>query len=137
MRLFPNRKYKSGTRWSTWRWTDIDPLNDGTIYLTRLHLVQTQWGSVMLHWINHPDPQDDPHDHPVSFLSIVLKGGYTEETGTKTRDVRFWNFIKSTDRHRIISIKGPTLTLVFAGPVVRGWGFWTAKGWVPWRQYTP
>ena len=135
MRLFKNRKYKSGSRWSIWRWTDVDPLNNNKIYLTRLHLVQTPWWSVMLHWINLPDPQEDMHDHPVNFLSIILSGGYTEETPNGIKERRFFNLIRSSDRHRIISLKKPTLTLAIAGKVVHSWGFWTSRGFVPWRQY--
>jgi hypothetical protein len=29
----------------------------------------------------------------------------------------------------------PACTLVVTGRKVRGWGFHTAFGWIPWRQY--
>jgi hypothetical protein len=96
----------------------------------------------MLHWIKRADPQPDLHDHPNTFLSIVLSGWYDEEVpppGAKHERVRkrvyFFNFKRSTDRHRIIALGKRTLTLVFAGPVVRDWGFHTPDGWVYWRQY--
>jgi len=50
------KKYKSGTRWCVWRWTDV--VLGGELYLRRL---QTPWFSVMLHWILRPDPQPDMH----------------------------------------------------------------------------
>lgn len=109
----------------------------GALYLRRLHLVQTPWFAIMLHWIVRPDPQPDPHDHPVSFLSVVLRGGYTELRGTagERHRVRWINWIPAGYVHRIIEAAPNTLTLAFAGPVVRQWGHLTAQGWVPWREY--
>lgn len=138
-RVFSNRKYKSGTRWCVWQWSDIDPLKIGVTFLLRLHLFQTPWCSLMLHWFNYPDPQPDMHDHPVNLLSFVVRGGYEEEREidgkTVKRQVKWWNFIRATDRHRIVKLNGPTITLVLAGKVVRKWGFWTKDGWVSWRDY--
>jgi hypothetical protein len=133
--------YKSGTRWCLWRWTDV--VIAGVLYLRRLHLLQTPWFSVMLHWLT-PDPQPDLHDHPVSFLSLLVRGWYDEiipytRTGYHCRHAQFrrrwFNFKRATDRHRIVATSSPCVTLVIAGPVVRSWGFWTSNGWVPWREY--
>jgi hypothetical protein len=140
MRILSERKYKAGMLWSVWRWTDVDPDGGGETYLTRLHLFRVPWCSCMLHWIRHPDPQPDLHDHPVSFLSVLLSGSYVEEvpdgdSGRRAVRVRWWNFKRATDRHRIMSVAGHVLTLVFAGPAVREWGFHTPDGWVPWRDY--
>lgn len=142
MRLFPGRIYVSGTRWCIWQWTDVDPEGEGEIYLTRLHLFQIPWCSCMLHWIRRADPEPDLHDHPNAFLSIVIRGWYVEEipkpdseSERVTRRVSWLNFKRATDRHRIEELDKSTLTLVFAGPVVRGWGFHSPDGWVPWREY--
>jgi len=141
MRIFPARVYVSGMRWCAWRWTDVDPEGGGETYLTRLHLFQTPWCSCMLHWLLRADPEPDLHDHPNAFISIVLRGWYEEEipklgeSERISRRISLWNFKNPTDRHRIVALRRPTLTLVFAGPVVRGWGFHTPKGWEPWREY--
>ena len=142
MRPLPTRKYSSGTRWCAWRWTDVDPQGDGVVYLTRLHIFQTPWCSWMLHWIWRADPQSDLHDHPTTFLSIVLRGWYEEEVPdvgaagqVRRRRVAFWNFKRAVDRHRIVALGKDTLTMVFAGPVVRAWGFYAPEGWVAWREY--
>ncbi|MGI0015317.1 MAG: hypothetical protein ACREBU_18020 [Nitrososphaera sp.] len=118
-----------------WRWTDIT--FGGKLYLRRLHIVQTPWFAVMLHWLKSADPQRDLHDHPVSFLSIPLRGGYVEEnaTGTKAISLLCWNWKRATDTHRITHVQHNTLTLVICGPVVRPWGFHTARGFIPWREY--
>lgn len=129
------RRYKSGTRFCVWRWTDIT--FSGRLYLRRLHIVQTPWFAVMLHWIVSADPQRDLHDHPVSFLSIPLCGGYVEETPRGERVVCGWrwNVKRATGIHRIMIVKPNTLTLVICGPVVRQWGFHTERGFIPWREY--
>jgi hypothetical protein len=134
------RVYTSGTRWCLWRWTDVDW--QGQLYLRRLHLFQTPGGALMLHWIKTPDPHPDPHDHPVSFLSITLRGAYYEEWRGEEYDDpaprwirnRF-RFRRATDIHKITDAEPGTLTLVFAGPVVRCWGFHTARGFIPWKTY--
>ena len=126
------REYKSGTRWCVWRWTDV--VLGRVLYLRRLHLIQTPLFSVMLHWIHRPDPQPHLHDHPVSFLSFVLRGFYVEKPG---KTVWFARFMRATDKHRIVWVPPEgCLTLVFAGPVVRSWGFHTERGWVGWREYS-
>jgi hypothetical protein len=129
------REYKSGQRWAFWRWTDIKL--DDKLYLRRLHIVQVpKLGAIMVHWIMLPDSQPDMHDHPVSFFSILLRGRYMEETPDGMRLVFRYNFKRATDMHRIVAV--PTTgvtTLVFAAPKSREWGFHTAHGFVPWRNY--
>lgn len=128
------RMYRSGMRWAFWRWTDV--LVDGRPYLTRLHLIKLPSGrALMLHWIRSPDLQPDMHDHPVSFLSIVLRGGYSEITPTHANLIEWWNFKRATDAHRIVAVHPGTITLVFAGPKTREWGFHAPSGWVSWKEY--
>lgn len=53
---------------------------DGTPYMTRYTIVKFRSGrSVLLHHILRDD-QDDLHDHPWDFVSIILKGGYFDVT---------------------------------------------------------
>ena len=128
------RKYESGTRWCAWRWTEVRW--EGLLYLVRLHLVKAPSWAVMLHWILRPDPHPDPHDHPVPFLSIVLRGGYTEWTpaGLVRRRVRW---IGTDSVHRIVEVDPGTVTLAINGRARtdRPWGFHTPQGFVPWREY--
>jgi hypothetical protein len=139
------RMYTSGSRWAVWRWT-FTPSG----YLTRLFLVHTPWGGVMLHWINGPDPEPDMHNHPVTFLSLILRGAYCELrpipgtcSACEHMEVEhvgywhsWWNFIRAgEDVHRIKWVARGTLTLVFYGPKRCNWGFYTAQGFVPWKEY--
>ncbi len=135
------RRYEHGSTWAVWRWTDVDWL--GETYLLRLHLLKTPWFAVMLHWIKGPDPHPDPHDHPVSFISLTLRGRYVErfyrligdsvaQTGERSRRFRL---TRAEQIHRIVSVDPGTLTLVLSGPVVRWWGYYTAEVWVDWKLY--
>jgi len=136
------RKYKSGSAWALWRWTEVN-----SEYIVRLHVVKTPWFSICLHWILKPDPEPDMHDHPVTFLSLILKGGYTEarirgdgplgDGDGRLETHRFFNFIRASpdDIHKIVSVKSNTLTLCLMGPKTREWGFHTPTGWVYWKDY--
>lgn len=132
------RKYKSGTRYAFWRWSEVD-----SEYIVRLHLVKTPWGAICLHWINKPDAEPYLHDHPVSFLSLVLRGGYEEERASAhpgesaIYDHKWFNYITADQRdtHRITHVEPGTVTLCFMGPKTREWGFHTEDGWVWWKDY--
>lgn len=133
-KLFYARRYRSGSKWAFWRWTRV--VLDSTLYLLRLHILQTPLGSAMVHWIYHADPQPDTHDHPVWFMSFVLRGWYREQTPNGMRMIRWFNIVRPQDRHRIDAVSpGGVVTLVFCGRGVRTWGFHTAKGWIPWMDY--
>lgn len=141
---FRNRKYKSGTRYCLWRWTDVE-----SEYILRLHVLKTPWFAVCLHWIQKPDAEPWLHDHPVSFLSIVLRGSYAEvrQRGAEKPYIkvnRWFNWIRASDhdRHRIVFCRRNTLTLCFMGPKTREWGFHFPSGvqdngrtWLDWKQY--
>ena len=128
------RKYKSGTIWCFWRWTEVD-----SEYITRLHVVKTPWFAICLHWLNHPDPEPYDHDHPVSFLSIILRGWYKERRNGSNYELihRRFNYIRAStdDIHTITYVAPNTLTLCLMGPKTREWGFHTPKGWIGWQDY--
>lgn len=126
------RKYKSGTIWCFWRWTEV-----ASGYITRLHVIKTPWFAVCLHWLHKPDPEPYHHDHPVSFLSIILRGGYYEHRNGYVKHRRFFNFMRASpdDYHTIVMTEPGTLTLCLMGPKVREWGFHTQSGWVFWKDY--
>lgn len=135
--IAPRRLYRTGTGWCAWRWTDVD-----SEFITRLHVVKTPWFAVCVHWIRKPDPEPYLHDHPVTFLSLILRGWYNEVRGIgatpeyiQTR--RHWNYIRAApdDTHTIVACDPRTVTLCFIGPKRREWGYATSDGWVYWRDY--
>lgn len=99
-------------------------------YLERLRIIQTPWWAVYLHRLGTPDSRPTLHDHPWSFLSIILWGGYFERRlDTKTRKVRikhrrFINIMRRDDAHSIHTLdRTPTWTLLFVGKRRRTWGY--------------
>lgn len=124
-----------------------DIVKDGNLYLRRFYITPRSWRwRVFIHHIYRSDEDRDPHDHPWSFLTVMLKGTYREhfydmqEPGVCV--VRFhiltrlkWLFRRATDTHCLFLTEGPVWTLVIAGKTVRPWGFWTYDGWVHWRAY--
>lgn len=98
---------------------------------------------------------DDPifHDHPWSYLTIVLKGGYWEHTPVVNSEGKiFAEFSRWRGPGSIIwrrakefhwlELDGdrPATTLFFMGPQKRDWGFLvdrtkTKKQWIQWEHY--
>lgn len=96
------------------------------------------------------------HDHPWSFVSIVLRGGYTEVRADadrlrgrpggrplpKTALQRLFREAGSISRrtakdaHYISHVEPNTWTLVLRGKYRAEWGFYPPTGgWVHWRDY--
>lgn len=136
------------------RWALLQPFDiyakdgSGDIYLHRLRIVQTPWFAVYLHDLRLPDTDRDPHDHPWTFWSWVLRGSYVEtvydgvphvhsQYRASSRRHSRWSLHKMTTEkaHMIDSVGPRTKTLVITGPRRRTWGFWTADGWEPWQPY--
>jgi hypothetical protein len=90
----------------------------------------------VLHRFVRPEPHADPHDHPWSFETTILSGGYIEEVFTFQPDgawrsafvdrhphSRHW--IDASHIHRIVALPlGESWTLVRAGPHERKTMFW-------------
>ncbi len=125
-------------------------------YLKRWYLwPQNRWCNGYLHAFLRSDDAPELHDHPWGFLSVVLKGRYTEITPTGAHLRRPGSIARrrATWRHQIEldidrhhwtweSLTGgpppekPCYTLVITGPRRRPWGFWCASGrFIPWQQF--
>ena len=129
---------------SKWRKFDIVKEVDGqqVLYLRRFFLWRCRWFNIFLHYIPQPDTDRDPHDHPWSFVSILLRGGYEEEIySLRTSHVASFRRAPSIARrkagcvHQIRAVLANTWTLVITGPYRRHWGFLTHDGWKYWRDY--
>jgi hypothetical protein len=126
------------------------------VYLRRWYLFRCKWFSIRLHHILLPDEDRDPHDHPWWFLTIILRGGYTERWMRYFRPresihqfphwrwgrfsikhVRRFSFHKPNDIHQIIEFNRPqgSWTLFITGAERQEWGFMTERGWVHWSEY--
>jgi hypothetical protein len=117
----------------------------------RRWILRTPWGSLRVHHILRSDDDRHLHDHPFDFTSLLLTGGYTEETpiadsvaiSAEARKTLRWRIFygrfsivrrQAEQLHRLILSK-PVWTLVVAGPKRRSWGFETPKGWIHHLRY--
>lgn len=130
----------------SWRFLEgFQVTQGGKPYLDRLRLIQVPLFGVYLHRIHMSDIGRDPHDHPWWFASLVLSGGYTETVWDNPEDIRKSRIrvrkrfspgsISRRQAHRIDEVDGLLWTLVVTGPRRSSWGFWTAGGFVNWREY--
>jgi hypothetical protein len=133
-------------------------------YMIRFHLTPWgwwRWRRLYLHILGRPDADREYHDHPWSFWTIILFGGYTEtshvlhETGRLSPTGRFKKdrlgflsirYRPATHAHLITKLHTRrVVTLVLRdNEKAREWGFWkhddrlpmdTGWSWIPWRQY--
>jgi hypothetical protein len=119
--------------------------------LIRWRLIQTPIGGIYLHFIHREDLDRMPHDHPWTFASIVLRGGYQEEFWPEARligqedghreDLRDFtrgrfHLFRQRSAHRIVYCRPHTTTLVLVGRKNRTWGFYDGQGrFIDWRDY--
>lgn len=124
-------------------------------YLIRWAFTTPLFG-IKLHHILRSDEDRDLHDHPWSFLSLILWGGYWEHRAFieshnckydirlagKPVTIRRWHgpgsvlWRPAPSPHRLELLLGRSAwTLVFTGPKKREWGFRTVCGWIPWTTY--
>lgn len=125
-----------------------------------------RFGNLDLHVFHRSDADRCLHDHPWAFVSLILWRGYTEVLPTwenrhhilsyggdgirwmaQTRERRWPGMIlyrPANWTHRVELPEGKkAVTLIWTSPrrtdrdaKVGDWGFYTPKGWTPWRQYT-
>lgn len=115
------------------------------LYLTRWVLWGSRYGDgfkAFLHCFHRSD-DDVPHDHPWPYTSVVLWGGYWEETPDgKGGMARRWYGPGSVIRrpaewvHRVVIPAGSKCwTLFVPGVKVRSWFFHCPTGMVEWREF--
>lgn len=115
---------------------------DGSPYLTRWTLLDLgRFGRICLHRFHRGDDDPDQHDHPWSFVTLILWGGYVEEFGAdrrrRWRRPGFIGYRPANHRHRVEIEPGrETWSLLWIAADQRpDWGFYTATGFVHWRRY--
>jgi len=108
--------------------------------------------AMRIHIIHTPDLDRALHDHPWSFVSVILRGWYTELRPIDNGRPCFENakeeftwvihraehsiaFRHATDRHRIVNHSRQCVTLFITGPKRQWWGFYTPNGKVYYKDY--
>lgn len=118
-----------GTGKGKWRFAWGEPLGlDECPYVIRW-IAETPWLSVRVHhWIASDDPRGH-HDHPWSFLTFVLRGGYEDRSpdGTDYLKAPAVRFRSALHRHYVYPDEDGCWTLLLTGPIIRPWGFWVGE----------
>ncbi|MES2810037.1 MAG: hypothetical protein V4619_15505 [Bacteroidota bacterium] len=110
---------------------------DGAAYLVRYSVFSCRWFAVKVHNILLSDPAC-PHDHPWSFISLIMRGGYVEHTPTGSKVFGAGSLLyRPADYVHRLEVHQPVWTLVVTFKKTRPWGFYTKNGWVHWRAYNP
>jgi hypothetical protein len=95
----------------------------------RYTLLKTPWFNVYLHKLDAPNWHPVCHDHPWSFVTILLKGGYLEkcDEGTFHRKPGAMLYRPAEFKHNIITPYGTSWSLVITTKKKRQWGFLTCE----------
>lgn len=91
-------------------------------FLQRFTILKIGKLHIRLHKIIDIDRTTLYHNHPFNYISVILKGGYTESViCNQTNEIKVYkhDFLsiilrKNNIFHRIVKIKGKTLTLFIA-----------------------
>jgi hypothetical protein len=104
--------------------------------LTRYFLWHGHRLGIFLHHLHASDEDRALHDHPWSFLTCLLSGGYFEWTpaGRSWRR-RFSILYRPAEWQHRLELVRPVWTLVVRFRRRRPWGFITPTGWQEWRAY--
>ena len=122
-----------------WRFLGFEYRSDliSQDYMRRWTL-KTPWGMLRLHHILRSDHDRHFHDHPMSFASLTLKGGYIEyRPGMSASRFEPGSVVvrRGEDLHRLELLEKDAWTLVVTTPIYRDWGFLTDEGWVLAGEY--
>lgn len=135
----------------TWLWTllrgrphSIMPSASDPYLLRWFLLPRNKVVNVYLHKWMHSDDDRAMHDHPWWFLSLILKGNYTEVTpeGAFKRRAGTIAYRPATWRHQVELEKdeeekfATAWSVIVTGPVKRNWGFWCGTRFVAWEDFT-
>lgn len=104
--------------------------NPDELYLTRWRLIETPWFGLFLHRFDGPDSRPVFHDHPWSFVSLLVRGGYVEhrlnlhDRTVKVRQINHLNVMRRDDAHFIDHLlRTPSWSVLLVGKRRRTWGY--------------
>lgn len=126
-----------------WRWTFFGRVIEYRSDLIahdymRRWVLRTPWFMLRVHHILRGDNERHFHDHPMDFVSLILRGGYVEFTpNNPPRICRPGAIVshKAEDLH-FLKLRGQSAwTFLITGQYRREWGFQTEDGWIPADAY--
>ena len=88
------------------------------------------------HWISSDD-QRYAHDHPWWFITIVLRGGYTDVTEHSEEDLPAGSvrIRRALHLHKVRVWPGGCWSILITGRQRRRWGFQVGKKWKKSNKY--
>ena len=134
----PYRKFNS---WFQIRWAEPLGLPECP-YLYRWTFILLGFSIRIHHWLRSDDRRF-LHDHACNFISIILRGEYTnvreDENGnithTKVKAGEWW-YSNALTRHYLDIPKGGAWTILLCGRPYHKWGFYVnGKKWRPLRYF--
>lgn len=134
-------------------WEVIGPAECPIMY--RRTLVSTRWFKLLVHRFVANAGDEAPHDHPRSFLTVVVRGGYDDiQPCPRCREGFDFECLHPDHAGIVDEVRAPTLryrraehahvtkagpkgatTVVVMGPLRREWGFFRDGRWYPWRTF--
>ena len=107
-------------------------------YLHRWTLILFGYSIRLHHWIASDASIQHFHDHPFDFISIILKGSYTNVTPEGRIEVKapsIWK-AKAEGKHYLLIPRGGAWTILLCSRPHRKWGFWVNNHlWRPLRYF--
>jgi hypothetical protein len=100
--------------------------------MIRYFLLRTPWVGMYFHKFLRSDNDRHVHDHPWSFITLLLNRGYWEHLpdGTAKWRKRFTIHYRPAEWQHWVEIDKPVWTLVLRFRKRRQWGFITPAGWI-------
>lgn len=88
--------------------------------------IETPLGSLRVHHWLGPDDDRAFHDHPWWFLTLVLRGGYTDKSpdGDERLKAGAVRYRPALHRHTVVPDAAGAWTVLLTGRPRRSWGFW-------------
>lgn len=124
----PREHWRPFLQWGKWQGRPECPyfkrwLLDLRLFSIRLH-----------HWVGSDD-QRALHDHPWSFVTIILKGSYIDRTedGDEHMTPGKIRFRPALHSHTVIATD--CWSIIFTGPKTRKHGFWVDGKWRKSNKY--
>lgn len=109
----------------------------GDLYMRRWRIGPRWAPGLRLHHIVRGDADRELHDHPFTFLTIILRGGYWEHLLDGSRR---WHgpgsvLLRPAEVLHRLELDRPAWTFVIRGPIRRPWGFLVGESWITWQQH--
>lgn len=114
----------------------LDIADPSKVQMRRFRIIDTPWFGIYIHTILRPDSAYGFHDHPWSFISIVLSGEFREGLAYEVKTHRKFSVYRriAEEMHTILKVTRPVTTMIFVGPRRREWGIYDPHQGGKWME---